>query len=222
MLGGVGWPVFVHGPPKIMVPKKGHLFLGVPTVSYPWMFVSNVSRMSSNIFICYKICDVSLYLKYMCIYNILYIQVKPLCPVKLTFSPLKMDAWFRWHFLFGVFRPIFKGKLAVRGRGRVISPPRASVVEQQHKVFRSGPTKVKDLGRRMDETLLEVDLGGYSLLGGVLPLFFWGGGGGLGFGALTFLHGVFVEKILLICVKVIVCSKVKSKKQKRPWDIWWI
>ena len=35
-------------------------------------------------------------------------------------------------------------------------PPRASVVEQQHKVFRSGPTKVKDLSEWMGDTLLKV------------------------------------------------------------------
>lgn len=114
-----------------------------------------------------------------------------------------------------MFRPIFKGKLAVRGRGRVISPPRASVVEQQHKVFRSGPTKVKDLGRRMDETLLEVDLGGYSLLGGVLPLFL-GGGRGVGFWGLNFFTWCFCRKNPFDMCKGHCLFKGQVKKAKTP------
>ena len=29
--------------------------------------------------------------------------------LKLTFSHLKMDGWFRWSFPYGAFRPIFRG-----------------------------------------------------------------------------------------------------------------
>ena len=34
-------------------------------------------------------------------------------------SPLKINGWFRWHFLLG-FQPIFRGKLAVGFRGCVV------------------------------------------------------------------------------------------------------